>query len=338
MRASEDISALLTQVVEKTAGRKRAAARLMSILENNPERIPELYSGLADWPEPRMVIGITGPPGAGKSTLTDRLISCYRLRHPERKIGVIAVDPSSPFNGGALLGDRVHMMRHATDPKVFMRSLASRGHLGGLTLGIQGVIRVMGLLDCELIILETVGVGQSEIEVARIADMVTIILAPGQGDGIQLLKSGLMEAGDLFVINKSDREGADQLQAQLRSTLNMIANCNRHKQSTQMCCTSALEDTGISEFIDLLEARYAYEGHEWLERREKRIEQEIKLAALEESRRQLEHTLATNGTAHELVLNVLQGTTTITQFAAELLSRTAQRQCFEKINEGKVND
>ena len=189
------------------AGRTRAAARLMSLLENEPERLPELFVGSADWPQPRLVLGVTGAPGSGKSTLTDALVAEYRRRHPERRVGVIAVDPSSPFTGGAVLGDRVRMMRHATDPLVFVRSMASRGHLGGLTLGVRGVLRVLGLIGCELVILETVGVGQSEVEVARVADLVLIVLAPGQGDSIQLLKAGLMEIGDVFAVNKADRPG-----------------------------------------------------------------------------------------------------------------------------------
>lgn len=180
---TEDIVQLVREISRSPCGSTRAAARLMSLLEDQPARIPALYAGLADWPEPRMVLGITGPPGAGKSTLVDQMIILYRKSHPQSWVGVIAVDPSSPFTGGAVMGDRVRMMRHATDSKVFVRSLASRGHLGGLTLGVKGVSRVMGLMECELILIETVGVGQSEMEVAGIADLVAIILAPGQGDG-----------------------------------------------------------------------------------------------------------------------------------------------------------
>jgi LAO/AO transport system kinase len=197
----------------------RAAARLMSVMTDEPQRLAELLAGSRDWPQPRLVLGITGAPGSGKSTLTDHLAIDYRLRYPDSKLGIVAVDPSSPFTGGALLGDRVRMMRHSTDPNVFIRSLASRGHLGGLALGAKGVVRVMGLIGCDVVIVETVGVGQSEVEIAKNADMVIVVLAPGQGDSVQMLKAGLMEAGDMFVINKADRPEAAQLYQQLLSTL-----------------------------------------------------------------------------------------------------------------------
>jgi len=202
----------------------------MSALENEPTRLPELLRAAgrtlqiedpADLPQPDILLGITGAPGSGKSTLTDALITAYRQRYPESRVGVIAVDPSSPFTGGAVLGDRVRMMRHATDPLVFVRSMASRGHLGGLSLGVKGVIRAMGLIGCDLVIIETVGVGQSEVEVAQVADSVLVVLAPGQGDSVQLLKAGLMEIGDTFVVNKADRDGAAQLYSQLLSALHM---------------------------------------------------------------------------------------------------------------------
>jgi LAO/AO transport system kinase len=193
----------------------------MSLVVDHPDASVALLTSGALVREPRLVLGITGAPGSGKSSLTDQLASEFRARYPDRRIGIIAVDPSSPFTGGALLGDRVRMMRHATDPLVFIRSLASRGHLGGLALGARGVVRVMGLLGCDVVLIETVGVGQSEVEVAQIADLVMVVLAPGQGDSIQMLKAGLMEAGDLFVVNKADRDGADSLMQNLLSMLQL---------------------------------------------------------------------------------------------------------------------
>ena len=220
----------------------RAAGRLMSAIENAPTQLPRLLQAMArqagasdpaDIPQPRLLLGITGAPGSGKSTLTDALVSAYRRKFPDRRVGVIAVDPSSPFSGGAVLGDRVRMMRHTQDPNVYVRSLASRGHLGGLSLGVKGVMRVMGLIGCDAVFIETVGVGQSEVEIAQVADMVMVVLAPGQGDSIQLLKAGLMEIGDVFVVNKADREGASQLYAALVSALN--AHLLTHADALEHC-------------------------------------------------------------------------------------------------------
>jgi LAO/AO transport system kinase len=223
------------QLVEQArAGNVRAATRLVSRLEDDPTLLPELFAGMADWPQPRLIVGLTGAPGVGKSTLADALITAWRQRNPQARIGVLAVDPSSPFTGGAVLGDRVRMMRHALDDKVFIRSLASRGHLGGLTLGIKGALRVMGLYGCDVVMIETVGVGQSEVEVAGVADITLIALAPGQGDGVQLLKAGLMEAGDVFVVNKADRPGADKLYSELVATLSMVGVVSRHASPEQL--------------------------------------------------------------------------------------------------------
>lgn len=205
--------------------RIRAAARLMTLLEAEPHRLPELFRSVPQsaWPRPRVVLGLTGAPGTGKSTLVDALVAELRQRSPDRRIGVIAVDPSSPFTGGAVLGDRVRMMRHSLDPNVFIRSLATRGHLGGLSLGVKGVLRVMGLVGCDVVIIETVGVGQSEVEVAGVADRVGVVLAPGAGDSVQMLKAGLMEVGDVFIVNKADHAGADALHRSLLQTLSLAA-------------------------------------------------------------------------------------------------------------------
>ncbi|MCX5658759.1 MAG: methylmalonyl Co-A mutase-associated GTPase MeaB [Planctomycetota bacterium] len=205
----------------------RSAAQLISIVEDAPERLPELIqaiSRLAEASRPRharLLLGVTGAPGSGKSTLVDAMVAECRTRFPERRVGVVAVDPSSPFTGGAVLGDRVRMMRHATDPKVFVRSMASRGHLGGLTLGVRGAIHVLGLLGCDVVFIETVGVGQSEVEIAGVADLVLLVLAPGQGDSVQLLKAGLMEIGDVFVVNKADKPEAAKVHAEVLAALEL---------------------------------------------------------------------------------------------------------------------
>ena len=261
----------------------RAAARLMTLLEDNPERFAELPTKA---PSPRLILGITGAPGAGKSTLADALIAHHRRHRPDKRIGVIAVDPSSPFTGGALLGDRVRMMRHATDPMVFVRSLASRGHLGGLALGVKGVLHVMGLMGIDVVFVETVGVGQSEVEVVRVADAVAVVLAPGQGDSVQLLKAGLMEIGDFIVINKADREGATELHQQVLAALRLESDTPR-----PVALVSAAEQTGIDTLATMIEAHAACRAAERQARREAARRLDLREAVLEAARRRMEATL-----------------------------------------------
>jgi LAO/AO transport system kinase len=318
-----DITRLVDEIRRNTGDHTpRAAARLMSLLENHPARIAELYAGAADWPQPSMVVGITGPPGAGKSTLVDQLVGACRKRHPQRRLGVIAVDPSSPFTRGSVMGDRVRMMRHATDPRVFVRSLASRGHLGGLALGVKGVLHVMGLMRCELVLIETVGVGQSEMEVAAFADLVAVVLAPGQGDGIQLLKAGLMEAGDLFVVNKSDRDGAAQLHAQLLTSLTLKHSIGTHADPVPVCMISARGGQGIAELLDLLEKRHVDHADALAARRRRRFEQEVREAVLQEAQRRLAQTLDVTGVDRDDIRRVLLGQASVSELADALLRDT----------------
>lgn len=165
------------------------------------------------------VVGLTGAPGVGKSTSTSALVTALRARG--RRVGVLAVDPSSPFSGGALLGDRIRMGEHAGDPGVYIRSMASRGHLGGLSWSTPQALRVLDAAGFDVVLVETVGVGQSEVEVAGLADSTVVLLAPGMGDGIQAAKAGILEVGDLYVVNKADRDGADQVRRELRGMLNL---------------------------------------------------------------------------------------------------------------------
>lgn len=208
-----------TLVAQAREGRPRAVARLISLVENAAPQLREAMAALAPYTGQAYTIGLTGSPGVGKSTSTSALVSAYRRLG--KRVGVLAVDPSSPFSGGALLGDRVRMQDHATDPDVFIRSMATRGHLGGLSWAAPQALRVMDAAGCEVILVETVGVGQSEVEVAAQADTTVVLLAPGMGDGIQAAKAGILEIGDLFVVNKADRDGADATARELSHMLGL---------------------------------------------------------------------------------------------------------------------
>jgi LAO/AO transport system kinase len=201
-------------VEQATAGNARAVGRLISLVEDASPALREVMALLAPLAGHARVIGLTGSPGVGKSTSTSALVSAYRRRG--MRVGVLAVDPSSPFSGGALLGDRVRMQDHATDEGVFIRSMASRGHLGGLSWATPQALRVLSAAGCDVVLVETVGVGQAEVEVASLADTTLVLLAPGMGDGIQAAKAGILEVADIFVVNKADRDGADQVVRDLR--------------------------------------------------------------------------------------------------------------------------
>ncbi|MCX7026653.1 MAG: methylmalonyl Co-A mutase-associated GTPase MeaB [Spirochaetes bacterium] len=206
-------------------GETRAVARLISLLENDDREAHAILARLAAGFGSSHIVGITGPPGSGKSTLTDKLIGEFRDRN--LKVGILAVDPSSPFSGGAILGDRLRMQGHATDPGVFIRSLASRGRLGGLTAATAFSARVLEAAGFDIVVVETVGVGQSEIDIVKIADTVLLISVPGLGDEIQMIKAGIMEIGDIFVVNKADRGGADRVVREIRAMLETQAMLKR---------------------------------------------------------------------------------------------------------------
>ncbi len=204
----------------------RAVARALSVVVDESPDAAALLRSLHGRPGHAVVIGVTGPPGAGKSTLVDQLISMFR--HAGETVAVLAIDPSSPFTGGAMLGDRVRMQAHAADANVFIRSLATRGYGGGLTSTSRDAVTVLNAAGFERIILETVGVGQGEIDVARLADVCVVVLVPGAGDDVQALKAGLMEIADVFVVNKADREGADRMVAVIMAAESM-ANPEEHR-------------------------------------------------------------------------------------------------------------
>jgi LAO/AO transport system kinase len=314
----------------------RAAGQLMTLMTDQPQHLPELLAVSRDWPQPQLVLGITGAPGSGKSTLVDHLAIEYRLRFPNRKLGILAVDPTSPFTGGAILGDRVRMMRHSTDPQVFVRSLASRGHLGGLALGAKGVARVMGLIGCDLVMIETVGVGQSEVEIARNADLTIVVLAPGQGDSVQMLKAGLIEAGDLFVINKSDHPESQQLEQQLLSVLQIGRIARREIQNdaaemSPVFLTSAAHHEGIRVLVDELE-RLTESCHEaWQSNREHQYHEEIRQAVLAEIQHRVSTLMGSNGTTDRRIGAILHGNRSLEMVVEELLRESISPQYPAKV-------
>ena len=248
------------------------------------------------------VVGLTGSPGVGKSTSTSALVAAYRRRG--MKVGVLAVDPSSPFSGGALLGDRVRMQEHATDDGVFIRSMATRGHLGGLSWATPQALRVLSAAGCDVVLIETVGVGQAEFEIATLADTTLVLLAPGMGDGIQAAKAGILEVADVFVVNKADRDGADSVVRDLRYMLSLGDRRTDDGWRVPIVKTVASKGEGADEVVEEIERHGA-----WLEssgrleeRRIRRAADEVEAIALTSLRVDLR-----NGSLDALAARVVAG-------------------------------
>jgi LAO/AO transport system kinase len=282
-------TAPVAEMVERArGGDARAVARLISLVEDESPLLREVMAALSPHAGKAHIIGITGSPGVGKSTSTSALVSAYRKTG--KRVGVLAVDPSSPFSGGALLGDRVRMQDHATDAGVFIRSMASRGHLGGLAWTTPQALRVLDAAGFDVILVETVGVGQSEVEIAGMADTTIILLAPGMGDGIQAAKAGILEVGDIYVVNKADRDGVQNVTRDLRAMLG-LAEHGPDSWLPPILKTVASRNEGIDEVVVAIEERLTWmTGNGVLtQRRRSRARDEIEAIAMTALRSRFAH-------------------------------------------------
>ncbi len=284
-RADASLMAGVPDLVTRALdGERRAIARLISLVEDGGAELAQVMDELYPHTGRAYSIGITGAPGSGKSTLTERLVG--RIRTDDLTVAVLAIDPSSPFSGGALLGDRVRMQNHALDTGVFIRSMATRGHLGGLSLATPEAVRVLDAVGNDIVVIETVGVGQAEVEITDACDTTLVVLNPGWGDAVQTAKAGLMEIADVFVVNKADRPGARDTVREIRQMLDM--SDAEHKP--EVVSTVATKGEGFDELWAAIEKHRTYqeEGGLLEARRRRRIEREIKEIVAEQLRQRVE--------------------------------------------------
>jgi LAO/AO transport system kinase len=272
-----DVAELVGQA---RAGQARAVARLISLVEDDSPHLRPVAAALSPLTGRARVLGLTGPPGVGKSTSTSMLVSAFRAR--DLRVGVLAIDPSSPFSGGALLGDRIRMHSHTVDAGVFIRSMATRGALGGLATATPQAVRVLDAAGFDVVIVETVGVGQSEVDIVSLADTTVVLLAPGMGDGIQAAKAGILEVADVFVVNKADRDGADRTVRDLRHAISLGRRELGPSWRQPIVRTVASAGEGADDLVAALDGH-----HEWLvatggleARRTHRAEREIEAIAV----------------------------------------------------------
>jgi LAO/AO transport system kinase len=275
-RRSRDIPELVSAARD---GDPRAVARLVTLVEDGDPLLSDVAAALAPYAGKAQVIGLTGSPGVGKSTTTNELVRVYRAAG--HRVGVLAVDPSSPFTGGAILGDRVRMQDHATDPGVYIRSMSSRGHLGGLAAATPQAARVLEGAGCDIVLVETVGVGQAEVEVASLADTTVVMLAPGMGDAIQAVKAGILEVADVFVVNKADRDGADATYHDIQAMIG-LGEREPGQWRPQVVKAVAARAEGIDAIVAAVAKHRAWleEHGELQRRRERRAAAEIEAIAL----------------------------------------------------------
>ena len=310
-------------------GDRLALARLITRVENRASDVPEIMRAVHARTGRAYVLGITGPPGAGKSTLVDRVTA--RLRAEKQPVGVIAVDPSSPFTGGAVLGDRIRMQTHTLDPDVFIRSMATRGSLGGLARATGDVIKLMDAFGFPWIIVETVGVGQTELDIIRQVDTTVVALVPESGDSIQAMKAGLMEVADVFVVNKADRDGAHALMAELRFSVHLHYTSGGAPKDVDwevpVLAAQAANDVGIDELIGQVKRhRAVLEQAGALEtRRQARRRAELEALLVEEFTAQVTARVQTDAALGATIEAVTAGRLDPYSAVAEILSQTLRR-------------
>jgi LAO/AO transport system kinase len=307
------------ELVERARdGDSRAVARLISLVEDESPLLREVMAALSPYAGHAHIVGITGSPGVGKSTSTSAFVTAYRKTG--KRVGVLAVDPSSPFSGGALLGDRVRMQDHATDTGVFIRSMASRGHLGGLAWSTPQALRVLDASGFDVVLVETVGVGQSEVEIAGMADTTLVLLAPGMGDGIQAAKAGILEVGDIYVVNKADRDGVQNVTRDLRAML-ALAERPEGAWSPPILKTVASRNEGVDEVVSAIEDRLAWMATNGVlaERRRTRARDEIEAIAMTALRSRFAH-LHGDARLDVLAAKVAEGNTDPYTAADELIA------------------
>jgi GTPase len=288
-----DVARVIEGVLE---GDRRAVARAISMVEDGAADLPELIAGIHPKTGHAYTVGLTGSPGVGKSSLAAELVGAARER--DRSVAVLAIDPTSPFTGGALLGDRLRMQSHATDPKVFIRSMATRGHLGGLALAAPEAVRVLDAAGADLVVVETVGVGQAEVDVATAADSTLVVVAPGWGDAVQASKAGILEVADVFVVNKADRDGADEAVRDLEIMLRLGPDL---EWTPPVVRTSTQAHQGIDDLWEAVERhrKHLESTGQLEERRRRRILREVEDMVSVRLRQRAAHLLE-RGTLEEL--------------------------------------
>ncbi len=291
------------EIVEKIInGDRRIAAKLITLAENDFIHAQNILKELYNYTGNALVIGITGPSGAGKSTITDKLTKS--LRKQGKTVGIIAIDPTSPFTGGALLGDRIRMQDLSTDQGVFIRSMGTRGHLGGLSQTTQAAVKILDALGKDIIFIETVGVGQTEVDIVKVADTVVLITMPGMGDDIQIIKAGIMEIGDIFVVNKADKEGCERLFTEIEMMLDLNQNGRWRPPVLKTIATNGI---GIQELWQEINHHIEYikESGELEKRRRESVKKEI-FDLIQEKWKEILSNSISNGFLDEIVTKVVK--------------------------------